>query len=517
MRYIVSIHTRHDSNMTISCGNNIVKYVEFEKVVGERYFSFSNDEKFIDEFYRYIFKYLNVYKNEIIKINFCWLSDFQKMVFFQEFPECIFEEKRHHVSHAYSLYAFTKPLFNDLIISFDGGGDEEDCFKLFHWRNKKIEILREIKLNLGTPYRLLGLLSNEIKSKPVFQYEANLHLSGKIMGLSALGEIDFSYIESIKKFYLTFRNEQKTIYEKLKALLCELNITYNNILKIDNVIARNILRTSQKVFEDIFFENTREMFKNEFNRILLVGGCSLNINLNTLIFKNTKKDIFVSPVSGDCGISLGASLSDMELEHFKQFSNAFIGLKFIGDIKMYIDKYNARRIGLKELSELLSKGKVIATVVDKIEAGARSLGNRSLLASPLHKGMKDKLNKIKVREFFRPVAVMVTDKSQDEFFEKVPVSKYMAFSPRIKTKFQDTLSEIMHYDESCRIQTVTIVDGFIYDLLVEIGKLTNVEVLINTSFNEKGKPIINNLQDAFDLFETSEIDGLYIDGFLFEK
>jgi carbamoyltransferase len=517
MKYTVSIHTKHDANMTISVGNNIVEYIEFEKVVGKRYFSFSKNENFETEFQTFIFPFLKEIKEDIAKINFCWLSNFQKEVFKKIFPNSKVEEKKHHVSHAYSLYAFTKPVSKDLIISFDGGGDEEDCFKMFHWKNQSLDLLKEVKLNLGTPYRVLGLYSSEIKSNPIFEYETNLHLPGKIMGLAPMGSIESNYIDAIMRFYEMFRKEKTTIYDKLKSLLETLNISYDSNLKIENQIARNILRTSQKVFEDLFFENVTEIFNNQYHRILLVGGCSLNIKLNTEVFKRTQKEVFISPVSGDCGVSLGATLSDWNLKNYQPFNNAFIGLKYSGDIGQYLGKYKAKKISIKDLAEELAKGKIIATLVDRVEAGARSLGHRSLLASPLQMRMKDKLNKIKEREFFRPVAPIVTDKMQNVYFEKVPISKYMSFSPKIESEFKDSLIEIVHYDGTSRIQTATKEDGFIYDLLNDFGKITGTECLINTSFNVKGKPIVNNLNDAFELLESTDIDGLFIDGLLFEK
>jgi carbamoyltransferase len=517
MKYTVSIHTKHDANMTISSGDRIIEYIEFEKVVGKRYFSFSQNEIFKAEFQTYIFPFLKEIKSEIEKINFCWLSDIQKEVFIKAFPNSEVEEKKHHNSHAYSLYAFTKPVEADLIVSFDGGGDEEDCFKLFRWNDNYLELLKEVKLNLGTPYRVLGLYSSEIKSDPIFEYETNLHLPGKIMGLAPMGKVEPNYIEVIRRFYVMFRKEKATIFDKLKSLLEILNISYDTNLKIENQIARNILRTSQKVFEDLFFENVNEIYNSQYKRILLVGGCSLNIKLNTEVFERTQKEVFLSPISGDCGISIGAALSDWNLKNYEPFKNAFIGLKCSGNIAPYIEKYKSKKMSTRDLAEELAKGKIIATLVDRAEVGARSLGNRSLLASPLLKGMKGKLNKIKEREFFRPVAPIVTDKMQNVYFEKVPLSKYMSFSPKIKSKFKASLSEIVHYDETCRIQTATKEAGFIYELVNDFGQLTGTEILINTSFNIKGKPIVNNLQDAFELLETTAIGGLYIDGILFEK
>lgn len=517
MKFTVSLHTKHDANMTISTDNRIIQYIEFEKVVGKRYFCFSNNEKFEQEFEKYIFPFLKEFKDEIIKFNLCWLSDNQKEVILKSFPNCVIEEKKHHISHAYSLYAFTSPKSSDLIVSFDGGGDEEDCFKLYHWENESLKLLKEVKLNLGTPYRVLGFFSNEIKSTPSFDYETNLHLPGKIMGLAPLGIFELKYYEVIKQFYIMFRKDKTSIYEKLKLLLETFNLRYDSNLKIENRAARNILQTSQKVFEDLFFNNTNEIFDDKYKRVLLVGGCSLNIKLNTEVYRRSNKEVFVCPVSGDCGISLGAAISNINLKKYEPFKNAFIGLKYSNDITPFIEKYKPNQVDSRKLAEELAKGKIIATIVGRLEAGARSLGNRSLLASPLQKGIKDKINKIKEREFFRPVAPIVTDKMQNVYFEKVSESRYMSLSPKINIEFKAQLSEIVHYDETCRIQTVTKEDTFIYDLITDFGKITGIEVLINTSLNVKGKPIVNNLHDAFDLFESTSINCLYIDGLLFEK
>jgi carbamoyltransferase len=516
MNYTVSIHTKHDANMTISSVDRIIEYVEFEKVVGQRYFNFSKDEKFEEEFYKYIFPFLKEFKHRIDKINFCWLTDFQKSVFLKVFPECNFEEKKHHISHAFSLYAFTKPKDNDLIISIDGGGDEDDYFKIFKHTFSEITLIDEVKLNLGTPYRMLGLISEEIISSPTFEFDTNMHLPGKIMGLAPLGKVVDEYIDHLKIFYTDFLYKQEGIINQLKQLLTSLQIIFSETLKVNKDTARDILRTSQTVFEKLFFEHTANHINN-CNRVLLVGGCALNVKLNSSIFENSGKEVFVSPVAGDCGISLGAAMSDFSKLSKTPFQNAFIGLKAIGKLTAYIPKYNPIKVTTRDIAKYLSEDRIVATMIENIEAGPRSLGNRSLLANPLQKGIKDKLNQIKEREFFRPIAPIVTDKKQNLYFEQAPLSKYMTFAPRINREYKYILSEIVHYDETCRIQTVTQQESFLYNLLIEFGKLTGYEILANTSFNSKGKPIINDIDEAFELLESTEIDFLLIDDLLFEK
>lgn len=112
---------------------------------------------------------------------------------------------------------------------------------------------------------------------------------------------------------------------------------------------------------------------------------------------------------------------------------------------------------------------------------------------------------------------MVTEEMQSVYFEECPQTKYMSFSPKIRRHHAEKLAEVVHYDGTCRIQTVTKNERFLHELLVEVGKLTGYEVLINTSFNTKGRPIINDIDEAFALLDGSEIDYLYVDGFLFDS
>jgi carbamoyltransferase len=302
--------------------------------------------------------------------------------------------------------------------------------------------------------------------------------------------------------------------------MTEMNLEFNSNYKLNNLIARNILQTSQFTFEQLFFKYTNKYLKDSrFKRILLTGGCALNVKLNTQIYEEYKKEVFVSPVPNDCGISIGAAISDTDIINNYHINNAFIGSELIDifELTNYVKKYNGIKTEIRLLAEYISKGAVIGTLIGNIEVGPRALGNRSLLANPLIKGIKNKLNKIKDREFFRPVAPMVTIEMQNEYFFESPLSPYMSFAPKIREKYNNKLNEIVHYDETCRIQTVDKSNIVLYNLLKEFGKITGFEILINTSFNAKGKPILNEISEAFDLFNNSEMDGLFINGYYFKK
>jgi len=533
MGLTLSIHTGHDANMTIADAEtgSIICYVEFEKVANKRYFSFQIDtERFANEFDQLAWPLISRHADKITRLNLCWLTSEQTEVIKCKFPKArVDTTKTHHLMHAYSVYAFAKAKKGDVIVSYDGGGDLSDYFWIYRCDGKTVRAVTKIKQNLGVPYRYLGLVAPEIKSNPTFEPETNQHLAGKVMGLAPRGKVVHRYLKPLQKYYRLFDRRKKgpEIQAAIKLLLssCGLKPLGSKAPKgtIPSVAlsrddASNLLRTSQQVFEDEFMRHTKtELSSRSCKRILLTGGCALNVKLNSLIFEQIGKEVLVLPVPGDCGISLGAAVKDAGLSKFKPFNNAFIGPTASGNLTKHLRTRGGKAVSANELARLLYAGKLIGTIIGNIEAGPRALGNRSLLANPCKKGMKDLLNKVKAREPFRPVAPLVTEEKQQAYFESCPHTKYMSFSPKIRPEHAENLNEVVHYDGTCRIQTVTRDEAFLHKLLVEVGKLTGYEVLINTSFNTKGRPIINDLDEAFALLDGSEIDYLYVDGFLFSR
>jgi len=533
MPLTLSLHTGHDANMTIADPRTgeVVCYVEFEKVANQRYFKFQKEAGlFASEFKLLAWPCIERHASRINRINLCWVKPEQARVVRELLPNAKADSgKTHHLLHAYSVYAFCKPRDGDVIISYDGGGDLDDYFWIYRLDGKSIKVVSESKQNLGVPYRYLGLVAPEIKSTPTFAPETNQHLAGKVMGLAPRGKIIGKFIEPLKQYYRFFTRPRNADEIKsavlgliqacgLKPLGLKARKDSLPEVALSRKDSENLLRTSQEVFEQEFLRHAKSVITaKSCRRILLTGGCALNVKLNSLIFDLTGKEVLVLPVPGDCGISLGAAVMDASLSRFKMFGNAFIGPEASGNLLRHLRTRAGRAATARQLAELLHKGKLIGTMIGKIEAGPRALGNRSLLANPCKNGMKDRLNKVKARESFRPVAPLVTEEKQQAYFEACPQTKYMSFSPKIRKQHAESLSEVVHYDGTCRIQTVTKKEAFLHELLVEVGKLTGYEVLINTSFNTKGRPIINDIDEAFDLLDGSEIDYLYVDGFLFAR
>lgn len=530
MSLTLSLHLGHDSNMTIARGANVLRYIEFEKVVNKRYFRFAKDsERFEWELDTIVMPSIGELARSVSRLNLCWLTDEQAALVRSRFPRARVDRKKtHHLAHAHSVYAFTEPRAGDVIVSFDGGGDLDDYFWIFAWSKGAIRPKAEIKQNLGMPYRFLGLVTDEIKAEATFAPETNQHLAGKVMGLAPRGKFVADFEEPLRRYYRRFtrRCGEPEIRAALEELVRECGVAPSGIeagagalatVRLEQDLSTNLLQTSQRVFEQEFWRHAgAALMDRSCKRILLVGGCALNVKLNSLVFERTGKTVFVPPIPGDCGITLGAAVMDAGPRSFKRFSDAYIGPKPSGDLLRFIRERKGRAVTAKELAAELKKGRLVGTVIGGIEAGPRALGNRSLLACPSVEGMKDRLNAVKEREPFRPVAPIVTAEKQDLYFGPCPETKYMSFSPKVKPEHKAGLIEVVHYDGTCRIQTVTKQERFLYRLLVEIGKLTGYEVLINTSLNTKGRPIINDLNEAFALLDERKIDLLVVDGFIFE-
>ena len=156
---------------------------------------------------------------------------------------------------------------------------------------------------------------------------------------------------------------------------------------------------------------------------------------------------------------------------------------------------------------------------DRMEHGPRALGNRSILCNPSIPEMKDILNeKVKHREYYRPFAPVVRLEDVSEYFEWEGESRWMTFCPKVKKEWRKKLPSITHVDNTARIQTVTQEQNpWLYELLTKFKEKTGVGVLLNTSFNVNGKPILNTIRDAFEILDKSEMDGLVIEDTYIKK
>ncbi len=266
--------------------------------------------------------------------------------------------------------------------------------------------------------------------------------------------------------------------------------------------------------------------------LCMAGGVALNCVLNARVRdRGPFKRVWVQPASGDAGTALGAALwidSQQRLvqgdsERRYRMDHAFLGPSYSDDeIEQFLrwSKLPYRRLTsvAEEVANILADDKVIGWYQSRMEFGPRALGARSILASPIHASMQARLNEIKDREDFRPVAPVVLEEEAAQWFANADASPFMLFVYDVLPEKADYIPAVRHVDGTARIQTINREQhSLYYDLIKAFQARTGVPVLINTSFNTRGEPIVCTPRDAIECFWTSPLDALVIGPFLLEK
>lgn len=429
----------------------------------------------------------------------------------------------HHFLHAASTF-YQSPFDKNIIISFDGGGDNE-FFNIYEWNlgEDDPKLIFNAPYDLGS-YMAFGHFLEPIK-KECDLSEGNLVYSGKLMGLCGYGKIREEWIVAFEEFYKT-QVYTCSIEDKLNKWSETTGIPLNPNNRLKDELAYDISATSQYVFEKVFFELIDPVVEkyDDSYAICVAGGCALNVLLNTSIKKRYNNRVFVTPNASDCGIALGGLFYINKPQ--KPVNIAYCGLPIL-DIDLIGEytynhsyscdiTYNPDTIAL---AKLLCDGKIIGVVRNYAEHGPRALGNRSILCDPTYKNMKDILNhKVKHREWYRPFAPVVTYEKSNDYFDILEESPYMSFAFDVRPEFREKLSSITHIDGTARVQTLREdFNPWLYDLLLEVEKINGFPILLNTSFNINGKPIVSSIKDAFFLLDNTELDGVLIENTLIIK
>ncbi len=292
----------------------------------------------------------------------------------------------------------------------------------------------------------------------------------------------------------------------------------------------DIAHSLQVVLEETVLEIARWLHTaSKEDRLCLAGGVALNCVMNARIRdRGPFKQVWAQPAAGDAGTALGAALWIDAKERGTdarpwRMDHAFLGPAFGDDeIEQFLrwSKLPYRRLGdvADETAEILAQDKVIGWFQGRMEFGPRALGARSILASPIHPDMQARLNEIKDREDFRPVAPVVLEEEAANWFAGARVSPFMLFVFDVLPDKADRIPAVRHTDGTARVQTINRAQNPpYYDLLRAFQRRTGVPVLVNTSFNTRGEPIVCTPRDAVESFWTSPLDALVIGPFLLEK
>jgi carbamoyltransferase len=425
----------------------------------------------------------------------------------------------HHLAHAASAF-FTSPFDAAAVLVLDGRG-EKAATSYSMGQGRRLRRLGQVNL----PHSL-GLLYEQVT-----RYLGFLHSSDeyKVMALASYGQP--RYAADFRDLVAIGDNGQYTVQP-----VC-LEDMFGPARRRGGPLEQrhfDIARSVQLVLEETVLQLARWLRrKTDAECVCLAGGVALNCVMNArLRDAGVFKEMWVQPAAGDAGTALGAALwidaqeGREDREHAAPrycMEHAFLGPAYSDEeIEQFLrwTKVPYRRLTniAEETADLLVRDKIIGWFQGRMEFGPRALGGRSILASPLHAAMQTRLNEIKDREDFRPVAPVVLEEEAPQWFEHAQVSPFMLFVFDVLPDKAQRIPAVRHVDGTARIQTINRRQHpLYYDLLKAFQDRTGVPVLVNTSFNTRGEPIVCTPRDAVECFWTSPLDALVIGSYVLEK
>jgi carbamoyltransferase len=416
----------------------------------------------------------------------------------------------HHLSHMASS-CFVSGFKDTLFMTLDGRGEFESGI-MGEFKNSEIEIFGSLKVSqsLGILYELFTALIG-------FRSHTD---EGKTMGLAPYGKPINSLLDLVK----VNKDQVKIDWKRIKKINPG-NLT-NDPTKD---MRKDLAATAQFLLENVGIKLAEYLRDHSDNkRICLSGGTALNIDMNSKIFNDVRfDDIYIQPASTDAGCSLGAAAYVYFKETGKTLDimdHAYLGADYTDEeVKASFDRlkiFNYERVDdvPSTVVELLLKDKLVAWFQGRFELGPRALGGRSLLANPMKKEMWSTVNNIKGREYWRPLAPSILEEEAAKFLENYYPSPFMLLNFKVKEDKIKEIPAVVHVDNTTRPQTVSKKHNEIYwELIKEFEKQTSVPVVINTSLNLKGEPIVNSPIDCVRTFFSSGIDYAIIGNYLLSK
>lgn len=464
-------------------------------------------------------------------------------------PRARVEHYDHHLAHA--MASFLSSNFDRAsIFTFDNSGDYQlygayhnnatymqgardplDLIKIYNsrtpsWGEAAMNFFQGT-FNLGFFYDVMSRACLQIMRVPI------RHISecpGKVMGLGAYG--DRSAIGDVNPFVTT----QITPYD-FPEILWNPMVTgeFNQWMdKMCQHRAEDVAAWTQWVFEETMIDFFKKIPANmRQSRICLGGGCALNIVLNSrLIREGLFEDVHVNTAPNDAGLSFGCALlsaSRNEPRLILPDNIGTIGLSYTNEeaLKAYQQhrsKLHCHRLPyeqmIAEVARRLERNEIVAWFQGASEFGPRALGNRSILANPCHDNRELLNTKVKNREHWRPYAAVILQTQLNDWVDcPKQHSDYMLFAAEVHPHRRQQIPAVVHRDGSCRVQTVEPhMNQRLFDVMTEFHRLTQVPMLLNTSFNTlPGEPIVESPEDAFRSFMHSQIDCMVINDCLFTR
>ena len=437
----------------------------------------------------------------------------------------------HHLAHIASAYYLSKFQNTTAAFSYDGSGDAVSIM-LAECKDTKIKILERVFLP-----KSLGHFYSAVCNYIGFEKFGEEY---KVMGLSAYGKDKyFDYFDNLIGYDEKLCVRQKDIfdynsinYKKNQIIKFNKNIFLNKKVEKFSQESKDIAKSLQVTFEKIVMQIIERLQKKvPSNNLVMAGGCAMNGLVNGKIFKESKfKNHFIQPAATDDGTALGAAYYCFHnyLKKKERFvmKHAFWGPSY--DEQTILNSIKAKKLKYKKFdgpddltkyaAKVIADSNVVGWYQGRSEWGSRALGNRSILANPANKNMKDIINsKIKKRESFRPFAPSVLEEEVSRFFECDIKSEFMNHIVKFQKKWCEVFPSVCHVDYTARLQTVNEENNFLfYKLIKEFKKITGYGIILNTSFNEN-EPIVDTPEQAIDCFLRTDMDILFLEKFMICK
>ncbi len=515
----------HDSSIAFALNNKIILVLEAERVFRIKKKRCNKNE--MDQLLGYGLQYLKRSIEDISYVAMTTLNnpyltvqdifDLEKQTphepYWKEFEILGRKTKtlivNHHLAHA-GVFLST-PYNKSIIISCDGGGDYipgiklGECLVVFEGTHNEIK-----RLNIDTNNFVSGKFYG-VCSRHVY---GSKHSEGKLMAFASLGVAKEEYLEKLKN---VVKELEVNDYDECSIILDRIFPEVKGMATSQTNAAKDFAASVHNFFIEKRLEDIENILNkcNTFDSLILVGGASLNLDLNTRVWRNyTTIQHYIPPCCDDTGQSLGA-LCILINKVFKE--RAEIDFPYLGEgTKDFTYTENT----ITEAVDILLNNGVLIIHNGMSEIGPRALGNRSFIVRPDSLEMKKKLSEvIKQREPYRPVAPIVHEEKVSDYFVGPETSPFMLYRYEVLPSQTDNIVGGVHVDNSARAQTITRTSNpFIYDLIKKFGEKTGVYVILNTSLNLKGDPITNKIEESLEIFEKIESPkGIVYNGELIRK
>ena len=526
---VLSAHNGHDASLCVYCDGEIEYFI-----LSERFTKIKHDENL--NILRLIFK-----------------NTFNKKLDFTS------DSKNHHLNHA-AISFYNSGFETALVLVVDAAGSNLNYTNLYECESlyiasyphkfEKIYVnhIRQCETSAIENVKGYSTLENSVieKYKKIFpncefNYGPRLGIgylydsayfvdgirygvstAGKVMGLSSYGEkspLNLNF----------FRDDMITVDDRnfTHKVINPPNNSFDYV--IDGMklleIPEKITKENYKNYADYCYElqvQTQEAMcaliqkgidKTGIKNVCISGGYGMNIVSNYYYLQKFPEiNFYFEPMCNDSGQSIGSAMLEYrrrskDMTIYPNQTTSFHG--FMYDVK----KYKGITTSISQIAKLLSENKSVAVYSGLAEAGQRALGNRSIFFNALNPNAKDIVNKIKNREWYRPFAATVLVEDARTYFDmgRMTESPFMTISFPVNEECIDIIPGIVHVDNTCRIQTVSKSNGYLYELLLEVKKLTGHGILLNTSFNLAGDPLVETPKDAFTTLNNSCLDYLWFE------